>query len=480
MFFLNNTNFWKIKKDQQFFINIIFAFFPLAFVMGSFIVNINTTLFCILGIFCLKSKITKTNYTFIIKVLFLFFVLIFISTFIDVAKIFYNTGYEKIHLERLIKSILFFRFFIMMITIYLLNKFNILHFKYFFATGALIAIFISFDIVFQYVFGFNIVGFPSSGFHNSSFFRDEFIAGGFLLRFSMFSLFFTIFIFNKKKNIKIILSTILICMLGLGILLSGNRMPFLLYFLGLLIVLIFNSGLRNYFILGFVSLIAFFLIVITFDPSYKTNYKSIYDNASNVLSLAVKPIKEKIIGKELAEQKEQEEVLLRFGAVVPVYESAQRRIWLTAIDTWKFNKIFGNGFKSFRIVCQQLDDEFNMQEDMIVYYIPHEASYENNRLCSNHPHNYFLEILTELGILGLLITFLIIVSFVIFVYKNFIFFKEKKFEILILSAAVISFILEMFPLRSTGSLFTTNNVTYLILIASIIMCHKKTIEDFKT
>jgi O-antigen ligase len=480
MFFLNNTNFWKIKKDQQFFINIIFAFFPFAFVMGSFIVNINTVLFCVLGIFCLKSKIIKTNYNFIIKVLFLFFLLIFVSTLIDVTKIFYNTGYEKIHLERLIKSILFFRFFIMLITIYLLNKFNILHFKYFFATGALMAIFISFDIIFQYTFDFNVVGFPSGGFHNSSFFRDELIAGGFLLRFSMFSIFFTIFIFDKKKNIKIILSTILICMLGLGILLSGNRMPLILYFLGLIIILTFNSGFRNYFILGFVSLIAICSIVITFDPNYKANYKSIYSNASNVLSLIADPIKKIAIGKELAEQKEQGEVLLRFGAVVPVYESAQRRIWLTAIDTWKFNKIFGNGFKSFRIVCQQLDEEFNMQEDMIVYYIPHEASYEENRLCSNHPHNYFLEILTELGILGILITFLITVSFVVFVYKKFIFFKEKKLDIIILSATVISFILEIFPLRSTGSLFTTNNVTYLILITSIIICHEKIIEDFKT
>jgi len=481
MFFLNNINFLKIKKDQQFFINIVFAFFPFSFVMGSFIVNLNVALFCILSIFCLKSKIIKTNYDFIIKILFLFFFLIFISTFIDVTKIFYYTGYEKIHLERLIKSILFFRFFIMLITIYLLNKFNILYFKYFFFTGALIGIFISFDVIFQYVFGFNIVGFPSYGYHNTSFFRDEMITGGFLLRFSIFSLFFTIFIFNKKKNTKLILSSILICMLGLGILLSGNRMPLILYFLGLLIILIFNTSLRNYFVVGLISLIATCSIVITFDPNYKNNYKSIYSNASNVLGLIVDPIKKKIVGEELLlKKKAEDKKIIRFGAVVPVYESAQRRIWLTAIDTWKFNKIFGNGLKSFRIVCNQLDEEFNMQEDMIVYYIPHEASYEKNRLCANHPHNYFLEILTELGVLGLSITLLIALSFMIFVYKNFIFFKEKKLDILILSASVVSFVLEMFPLRSTGSLFTTNNATYLILIASIIICHKKIIEDSKT
>ena len=480
MFFLNNTEFLKIKKDQQFFINIVFAFFPFAFVMGTFIVNINTILFCILGIFCLKSKIIETNYNLIIKLLFLFFSLIFLSTLINVSTIFYYTGYEKIHLERLIKSILFFRFFLMLIIIYLLNKVNILHFKYFFVTGALMATFISVDIIFQYFFGFNIVGFPSTGYHNTSFFRDEMIAGGFVLRFSIFSLFLTIFIFNKKKNIKLILYSILICVLGLGILLSGNRMPLILYFFGLLVILIFNTNLRNYFVLGFVGLTAICSIVIAFDPSYKVNYRSIYGNASNVLNLIVEPIKKIAIKKKLfVEKKEKDKILIRFGAVVPTYESAQRRIWLTAIDTWKFNKIFGNGLKSFRIVCIQLDEEFNMQEDMIVYYIPHEASYEKNRLCSNHPHNYFLEILTEFGILGILITLAIILSFVIFVYKNFIFFKEEKLKILILSASVISFMLEMFPLRSTGSLFTTNNITYLVLISSIIICHKKVIEDFK-
>ena len=31
--------------------------------------------------------------------------------------------------------------------------------------------------------------------------------------------------------------------------------------------------------------------------------------------------------------------------------------------------------------------------------------YKKNRLCSNHPHNYYLEILTETGAVGLIIIF---------------------------------------------------------------------------
>ena len=50
----------------------------------------------------------------------------------------------------------------------------------------------------------------------------------------------------------------------------------------------------------------------------------------------------------------------------------------------------------------------------------------------------------------------------------------KKISIgnFILSSSIISLILEMQPLRSAGSLFTTNNATYLILISSIVLSYK--------
>ena len=61
--------------------------------------------------------------------------------------------------------------------------------------------------------------------------------------------------------------------------------------------------------------------------------------------------------------------------------------------------------------------------------------------------------------------------------------KIKKLKIneinsknLVLLSAVISFILETFPFRSTGSFFSTNNATYIILIASIILSYKTLIK----
>ena len=134
---------------------------------------------------------------------------------------------------------------------------------------------------------------------------------------------------------------------------------------------------------------------------------------------------------------------------------SNRKLFLTALDTWGKNIIFGNGIKSFRQDCQKF------------------LMHRENRSCSNHPHNYYLEILTETGIVGLFITSVIGLLFFIFVFKNFRSLRENNIENLILLISVVSIILELFPFKSTGSIFSTNNTTYLILIASILLSYNK-------
>ena len=51
-------------------------------------------------------------------------------------------------------------------------------------------------------------------------------------------------------------------------------------------------------------------------------------------------------------------------------------------------------------------------------------------------------------------------------------FKGNNIENFILLAATISLFLEAFPLRSSGSFFTTNNATYITLISSIILSYR--------
>ena len=156
---------------------------------------------------------------------------------------------------------------------------------------------------------------------------------------------------------------------------------------------------------------------------------------------------------------------------------------LTALDTWKENKIFGNGIKSFRTDCYKLQDmyaEKREAKDLIDKNPDYEYNFteayiesKKNRLCSTHPHNYYFEILTDTGIVGLFITLMIASLFIIFILKNFKLFKGDNIENLILLAATISLILEVFPIKSTGSVFTTYDSAYIILISSIILSYGK-------
>ena len=95
----------KITDDPYLFTNLVFGFFPISFILGSLIVNLNLSLICILGIYHLKSKILTTKINFALKIIFLFFLIIFISTLISFIKTTYLYGYDNSVLERLFKSI---------------------------------------------------------------------------------------------------------------------------------------------------------------------------------------------------------------------------------------------------------------------------------------------------------------------------------------------------------------------------------------
>ena len=189
----------KNNNNPYLFINLVFSFFPISFILGTLIVNLNFILFCCLGVYYLKSKILTTKFNFSIKIIFLFFVIIFLSTALGLIQSLYFGEYDSTNLMRFVKSILFFRFFLFLITIYLLSKFDILRFKYFLLTATFSSILLSLDIIYQHYFGFDIIGLKSEVFRNSGFFGDEAIAGGYLLRFGFFAIFFTIFLFKNKN-----------------------------------------------------------------------------------------------------------------------------------------------------------------------------------------------------------------------------------------------------------------------------------------
>ena len=85
-----------------------------------------------------------------------------------------------------------------------------------------------------------------------------------------------------------------------------------------------------------------------------------------------------------------------------------------------------------------------------------------------HPHNYYLEILTDSGVFGFLILICVFfISLKISFYRKY-FSKTSLQNNNVIIPFIFLFFIEIFPIKSTGSFFTTGNATYLFLILGIL------------
>ena len=114
---------------------------------------------------------------------------------------------------------------------------------------------------------------------------------------------------NSENYFRYTLISFLIILLSFGILISGNRMPVILFLLGIFLIYIFNKKLRKIALANFVI---FFLVLgtlISTDNYWKTSYTSFFQRAVlTVTSLYQRAISDKTETllkerKELAEDK---------------------------------------------------------------------------------------------------------------------------------------------------------------------------------
>ena len=86
-----------------------------------------------------------------------------------------------------------------------------------------------------------------------------------------------------------------------------------------------------------------------------------------------------------------------------------------------------------------------------------------------HPHNYYLEILTETGLFGFALVVLIFsITLYITFFKKYFLSSNLQYNKIIVPF-IFLFIVEIFPIKSTGSFFTTGNATYLFLLLGILI-----------
>ena len=417
----------SLKNYFSFLLSIL----PICFVAGNLLINANILILILSALIFFKSKIFKIKYYLFDKLLILFFFLIFYTGFYNDYFFYLDEKAWKGYFSTVTKSIFFFRYlFLYFVLRYLVEK-QIIDLKPFFITCALASIFVSFDIFYQFIFGKDIFGIetPGSGRKLSGPFGDELIAGGYIQRFCIFSFFVLPLFFQNMSKYTKFLIPILFIIFFVAIILSGNRMPMLLFIFSVVLILIFNKQTRK-FLIPFVLIFAFlFGLIFNFNKDVRLNFKSFYGQISKMIV---------IVKNNDFKNERSPEYLKQFE---------------TFYETWLMNKFIGGGIKNFRYYCHE--------RPIIVK--------DSRLICNMHPHNYYLEILTETGLLGFLI---LVSSFLFFLYHSFVkkyFLKPINYFDNKIIPFIFLFLVEIFPLKSTGSFFTTGNSTYLFLIMGILV-----------
>lgn len=322
----------------------------------------------------------------------------------------------------ILKHILFF------ISIYICMKFCKNFKNYFFSILIFLLLFVSFDTLIQFYFSRDIFGFEPYVVLNSEGlvklrrlsgpFGDEYIVGAFISKITFLALIF----FNLKNLNKY--NELLILFFLIIVLLSNERSAFLMLLIGSTIYIFLNTETKIFKKISKLIAIFIILIFVVFQNNHLIRHYQKFD---------------------LTKKEEN----------VSIFKNFQDTQWgahyLTALEISKQNLILGSGLGTFRYICG-------------------DKTYENIKSkfsevrCSTHPHNIYLEILSEAGILIFLL-FLYLNALIFFYLLKKIITEKRLNNILIFCAYVILFN----PIQTTGSFFSTwNGIFYWLLIGLIV------------
>ena len=416
-------------------LNWLFALFPISFILGNLIINLHIVLIVIIGCIYLNKKKVKLSEKYPILIFFIFCVILIISSF-----------YNQANIE---KSFLFLRVFIFYYIALLLLKEKEFNFEIVFTTFSIIVIIISFDLIFQYFTGYNIIGLESQVIGASSFFYDESVAGSFLQSFGFFSIYKIFIKFEKKTTKNEIIKSLLISIISIGIFVSSQRMPMIIWILFLTFygMVFYKSKLKC--ILFSYIILSFFIISFSSTLEQK-RYFSFFENAKAIFDRSIMVYKTNKDKKKLEEVKIdlKEQSLLFFTAGDFVKGSGHANLFGNAMFIWEKNKFLGIGYKNFYIKC---------------------AEYKLLR-CSTHPHNYYLDILVTGGLLGLmvLIIYLFFITLRSLQYLKIYYNNKERKNFNQLFILLINFLIIFFPFKSSGSFFSTANITYTMIILILL------------
>jgi len=313
--------------------------------------------------------------------------------------------------------------------------------------------FLSFDIYIQHIFGSDLFGFPPIDERYNGIFNDEAIAGGYIQKFSLLSI-LAIFLFKTSNNIKKILLIIIGNILAIGTLLSLDRMPFIVIIFGFFMLIFFIKKPRFILFLNFFIILLIFIFFIEIYSPIKKRYFDLNKelNISKITNSILQNNNNNNNNNDdddVGNFKITEETLLIGG---------YGQIFNSALYVYKYNWLIGTGTKSFQKKCYKLSET------------------KKNLSCPPHPHNIYLEILINTGIVGFLIFLIFVINIIINLLRsNNINDGEKKY---ISYFFLIIIICELIPLRSYGSIFQTVTGSLFWFLLSIISSYTFMSKNF--
>ena len=129
--------------------------------------------------------------------------------------------------------------------------------------------------------------------------------------------------------------------------------------------------------------------------------------------------------------------------------------FIVSLNMFKDKKIFGHGNKSFSYKCEQ-------------YKI-------NRHSCSTHPHNSYIQLLAENGLLNFSIILTLFLILLYSFFKAFIFkFKKKNLFTNYQLSLLISVFITLWPITQTGNFFNNwLSIIYFLPVGFILSEFKK-------
>ena len=403
----------RIENIYLFLISIL----PLSIIIGPSISLSNILLIVLFFFSNLKfAKINIQNKKIFYLLILLYIYLIFNS--------FISIDYK----EGIFRNLGFVRFIILFVAInfyFYISENN----QKFFNIWSIIILILIFDSFFEFFFGKNLLGYGDDLYNNRivSFFRDEPIVGAYLLGFKFIIVgYFFEKLYKKNQRSKIFLFLILFIFASC-IIITGERSNGIKAIIGLMLFLFLNNKI------SFKVKISIFVLSLILTGSIVTN--------SNYLKARY--------GQQLFSQlldNSQRDQFIENNLYLKLYKSG--------LAVFKDYPIFGVGNKNYRVITTQ-----NI-----------ETKKNNNYLLNTHPHQIYIEFLSEHGIVGSIIL-LAIFFFLIFKNLKEIILSRNSIQL----GCFIYLLLNFIPILPSGSFFNDFNSTLFWINLSIMYaCNKST------